>query len=158
SNLVASVSSVSALLTVREPLRVVPESLNLSNGAFRFEITGLPAQGRVVLQVSPDLVNWRPILANPTWRIQPVVEVFSRRKRLSCNGGVSPKCAKGAVVKTCPIPKRARMCIIQSRYVFALHDAKEKRQGTSLLQSGGKPPPRRRPGGPTARALPGRDQ
>jgi len=47
--------------------------------------------------------------------------------------GVFQKGAKQAVVKTHPIPKRKNLCIIGCGYVFALHHAEEKRQGTPLL-------------------------
>lgn len=73
----------------------------------------------------------RPV--SPTWRIRLAVELFLRRKWLQGWPSGLAKKAKSAVVKTYPIPLPAPMCIIQSRYVFALHHAKEKRQGTSLL-------------------------
>src|SRR5208282_4544307 len=65
---------------------------------------------------------------------------------------------KSVVVKTYPIPNHQKMCIIGCHYVFALHHAEEKRQGTSALQPGGKPAGGQRPGGAAARALLGRDQ
>src|ERR1035441_10511335 len=73
---------------------------------------------------------------NPTWRVRPSVQLFLGRKPLICRGEGPPKWSKLAVVKTYPVPKRAAMCIIGSRYVPALHDAKEERQRAPLLQPG----------------------
>jgi hypothetical protein len=95
---------------------------------------------------------------SPTWRIQPPAQLFLRRKSLISGLGDPPQGAKLAVVKTYPVPKGAPMCIIGSRYVPALHDAKEKRQGAPLLQPGGKPAGGQRAGGATLRSVPGRDQ
>ena len=61
-------------------------------------------------------------------------------------------------MKTWPIPIAKKMCLIGCRYVFALHDAEEERQGTSLLQFGGEPAGGQRAGGATPRALFGRNQ
>src|ERR1051326_3109343 len=44
--------------------------------------------------------------------------------------------AKGPVVKTYPLPSHGSDRIIGYDYVFTLHHPKEKRQATSLLQSG----------------------
>ena len=41
---------------------------------------------------------------------------------------------KSTVVKTYPVPRPAILCIIRRHYVSALHDAKEKWQGTPLLE------------------------
>ena len=71
-----------------------------------------------------------------TSRIRIAGKIFPKRKRLICKAGLLPNGAKVAVVKTYPVPKAAPVCIIGSRYVPALHDAKERRQGASLLQSG----------------------
>src|ERR1035437_11090651 len=71
--------------------------------------------------------------ASPTWRIGPAFQLFSRHKLLIFRGGVPRKVSKPAVVKTPPVPKSAPMCIIDSCYVPALHDAKEKRQRAPLL-------------------------
>src|ERR1017187_1521891 len=96
--------------------------------------------------------------ANPTWRVRPSVQLFLGRKPLICRGEGPPKWSKLAVVKTYPVPKRAAMCIIGSRYVPALHDAKEERQRAPLLQPGGKPASSQRAGGATLRSVSGRDQ
>jgi hypothetical protein len=70
---------------------------------------------------------------SPTWRIRPTARLFSRRKSLIFRRPIGAHGPKLAVVKTYPIPNPAPMCIMGSRYVFALHHAKEKRQGTPLL-------------------------
>src|ERR1035437_10953327 len=95
---------------------------------------------------------------NPTWRIGPAFQLFSRHKLLIFRGGVPRKVSKPAVVKTPPVPKSAPMCIIDSCYVPALHDAKEKRQRAPLLQFSREPSGERRASGSTARVLSGRDQ
>src|ERR1035437_755898 len=95
---------------------------------------------------------------SPTWRIGPAFQLFSRHKLLIFRGGVPRKVSKPAVVKTPPVPKSAPMCIIDSCYVPALHDAKEKRQRAPLLQFSRRPSGERRASASTARVLSGRDQ
>jgi hypothetical protein len=93
----------------------------------------LPAWGELIDSDFQAAENHAKLWLNPTWRIRPTARLFSRRKSLIFRRPIGAHGPKLAVVKTYPIPNPAPMCIMGSRYVFALHHAKEKRQGTPLL-------------------------
>ena len=95
------------------------------------------------------------LLSSPTWRIRPCCQESSLCKRLICKGAPFEKGSKVAVVKTYPIPKVGFLCIIQRHHVFALHHAKEKRQGASLLESRRKQALWRKQDRAAPRSLPG---
>jgi hypothetical protein len=95
---------------------------------------------------------------NLTSRIRPSINKFSIRKRLICRRGSGEKQPKGLVVQTYPVPKENFFCIIDCQHVPALDDAKEEWEGASVFFHRGKQTCRRRAGGPTSCALPGRDK
>ena len=135
----------------------------LKEGKYRFLYSSSPKRKPGPKGPAPELIlticefkQRNPRFGCP--RIRPAVQLFSFHKLLIFKPGDAPKGPRHAVVKTHPIPKEAPMCIMGSRYVPALYDAKEKRQGAPLLQSGGKPAGSWRPSGATPCAIPWRDK
>jgi hypothetical protein len=69
SNSYGAITSAAALLGVTGvPASFLsgPGALQLSNGQFLFSLTGLTGQGAVVIDGSTNLLQWVPILTNPS--------------------------------------------------------------------------------------------
>jgi hypothetical protein len=69
SNSYGAITSAAALLGVTGvPASFLsgPGALQFSNGQFLFSLTGLTGQGAVVIDGSTNLVQWIPILTNPS--------------------------------------------------------------------------------------------
>lgn len=60
-----NVSNISqAAVVIGDSLRFVPSTAAVANGVFRVQVTGGATQGRIVIESSSDLLQWKPVYTN----------------------------------------------------------------------------------------------